>query len=218
MRSGNIILLVICVLAIAIGAAIYFEASAFQKNANITEGTVVRSELTYFYVQYTSDDGVVRTFRGAHGRHKTHYTGNKVKVFYQKDNPDKARITDGVKGGKTTIIVAILLLLMDIFLIFSNRKKSRLADNFKTTGRKVEAEITKIDTDMETTILEKHPYFIDCRWVDPMTGKQYTHTIKNIWTDPKPLLAGRNSIDVYIDREDPEKYFMDIAFLGDIAM
>lgn len=217
MNKGNIILLVICILALAAGIAVYLEASAFQKSAKITEGTVVRSEISYYYVQYFSDDGAERIYRGSHTKNKKYRTNDKLKVFYQADNPDKARITDGVKTGKTIIIVAILLLLLDLYLIYSNRKKSKLSKDFKTNGRKVDAEITKIDIDMETTIMKKHPYFIDCRWVDPITGKEYTHTINNIWTDPKSLLAGRKTIDIYIDRDDPDNYFMDIEFLGDIA-
>ena len=46
MNRGNIILLVICLIGIAVGAAIYLEASAYQKTAKVTEGTVVSSEIT----------------------------------------------------------------------------------------------------------------------------------------------------------------------------
>ena len=217
MKPGNIILLVICLVAIGIGTAIYFEASAFQKTAKITVGTVTDSDISSYYVKYTSDDGVERTFKGSHGKTKKGYPGEKKKIFYQADNPDKARITDGVKAGKKVIIFAFLLLVLNIYMIYTNRKKDKLSGSFKTSGRKVEAEITKIDVDPETSFMEKHPYFIECRWVDPTTGRDYYRTIRNIWTDPKPLLAGRTRIDVYIDRQDPEKYYMDIEFLGDIA-
>lgn len=210
--------MVICIIIILIGGAIYFEASAFQKTAKTAKGIVANSGLTYYDVIYTSDDGVERTYKGTHGKNHKSRNGDALKVFYQIDNPDKSRITDGVKGGRTTIIVGILLLLVNLLSIYQDRKRSKSANSFKTTGRKVEADITKIDLDMNITILKKNPYYIDCRWVDPMSGKEYTHTIRNIWTDPKTLLAGRNRIDVYIDREDPEKYFMDIEFLGDIAM
>jgi uncharacterized protein (UPF0333 family) len=217
MKPGNIILLVICLIAIVIGMVIYFEASAFQKTAKITEGTVASSDATFYYVKYTSDDGVERTFKGTHSKNKKHFPGDRLKVFYQADDPDKSRISDGVKGGKKVIIFAVLLLIMDIYLIITNKKKSSSARNFKANGRKVEAEIMKIYVDEDTTFREKHPYLIECRWVDPITGREYAHTIRNIWTDPKPFLAGRSRIDVYIDRQDPEKYFMDIEFLGDLA-
>ena len=101
-----------------------------------------------------------------------------------------------------------------MFLVYYSRKKDLIEKRFKTDGRKVEAQILKIEIDMETTVQQRHPYFIDCKWSDPITGKEYRHTIRYIWTDPKTLLAGRSTIDVYIDRNDPEKYFMDVAFLG----
>jgi hypothetical protein len=217
MNRGNIILLILCAIGIIIGTILLVEGSAFQKSAKITQGTVTNSSSTYFYVTYTSDDGSERTHKGSQSKNRKHRDGETMKVFYQTDNPDKSRITDTVKGGKTVLIVMGLLLLLDMYLIYTNRKRGRVSDNFRTTGRKVGAEIIKIDTDMTTTILEKHPYFIECRWVDPQTGREYSHTIRNIWTDPKPLLAGRNSIDVYIDRTDPENYFMDIEFLGELA-
>jgi hypothetical protein len=127
------------------------------------------------------------------------------------------RISDGKKGGKKVVFWAFIMLLFNLFSIYHGRKKDKSETYFKTTGRKVEAQILKIDTDMAITIMKKNPYYIDCKWADPMTGKEYRHTIQFIWTDPKDLLKGRNSIDVYIDRKDPEKYFMDIAFLGETA-
>ena len=218
MKTGNIILFVLCGIAIAAGVAIYLEASAFQKTAKITVGTVANSSLSRYEIKYTSDDGVERTFKGTHSSKGGRYRdGDIKKVFYKTDNPDKCRISDGKKSGKKIVFWAFIMLLFNLFLVYNNRKKDRTEKDFKTTGRKVEAEITKIDTDVNTTFLEKHPYFIDCTWVDPITGKEYIHTIKNIWIDPKPLLAGRNKMDVYIDRQDPDKYFIDTEFLGDLA-
>jgi hypothetical protein len=216
MNKGNIILLVLCILSIVAGIAVYFEASAFQKKAKVTEGIVDYKLGSSYRIKYTSDNGVEHTLQGSQKNNK-HHEGDKIKVFYRIDNPDKARITDGKKGGKKILIIAIVMLLFDLYLIYTNRKKIKVSDNFKTTGRKVEAEITSVEIDNNTTIMKKHPYLINCKWVDPVTGKEYTHTIINIWKDPAPLLAARKTIDVYIDREDSEKYFLDTEFLGDTA-
>jgi hypothetical protein len=218
MKSGNKILFVLCAIAFVAGIAIYLEATAYQKKAKIAQGTVVNSTLSRYEIKYTSDDGVERTNMRTHSSKGGRYhDGDKVKVFYRIDNPDKCRISDGKKGGKKIVFWAFVLLLFNLFSVYSDRKKTKTSNYFKTTGRKVEAQILKIDTDLTTTVMKKHPYYIDCKWVDPMTGKEYTHTIRYVWTDPKTLLAGRNTIDVYIDRNDPEKYFMDIAFLGESA-
>lgn len=218
MKTGNIILFVLCGIAIAAGVAIYLEASAFQKTAKVTQGIVANSSLSRYEIKYTSDDGVERTYKGTHSsKGKKYHDGDNVKVFYQAADPDKCRISDGVKGGKKVLFWAFIMLLFNLFSVYYGRKKDKTEKDFKTTGRKVEAQILRTDIDMSTTIMKKNPYFIDCKWVDPMTGREYTHTIRYIWTDPKTLLAGRNSIDVYIDRKDPEKYFIDTGFLGDAA-
>jgi hypothetical protein len=218
MKPGNKVLFALCAIALAAGVIIYLEASAFQKTVKITTGTVVNSSLSRYEIKYISDDGIERTNKRTHSRKgKTYQNGDKVKVFYKIDNPDKCRISDGKKSGKKVVFWAFIMLLFNLVSIYYGRKKDRTENEFKTTGRKVEAQILKIDIDMTTTIMKKNPYYIDCKWVDPMTGKEYMHTIRYVWTDPKILLAGRNSIDVYIDRNDPEKYFMDIGFLGDVA-
>lgn len=218
MKTGNKILFVLCGIAIAAGVAIYLEASAFQKTANITIGTVANSTLSRYEIKYISNDGVERTFKGTHSsKGGRHHDGDKLKVFYKKDNPDKCRISDGKRSGKKVVFWSFMLLLFNMFSVYSGKKRDKTEKDFKSTGRKVEAQILKIGTDMETTVMQKHPYYIDCKWVDPITGKEYKHTIKYIWEDPKTPLAGRNTIDVYIDRNDPEKYFLDIEFLGEAA-
>lgn len=216
MNQGTKILLALCLIAMVAGVAVYFEASAFQKKAKVTEGIVTDSRISSYHVKYTSEDGIEHDMRISTKRNR-HHDGDKIKVFYMIDSPDKARITDGIRGGKKIIIIAFIMLLFDMYMIYTNRKRLRVSQNFKTNGRKVQAEITSVEIDNSITIREKHPYNINCKWVDPVTGKEYTHTIKYIWKDPASLLSGRNSIDVYIDREDPELYFMDTEFLGDLA-
>jgi hypothetical protein len=218
MKTGNKILFVLCAIALAAGVIIYLEASAFQKTAKVAQGVVSNSSLSRYEIKYISDDGIERTNKRTHSSKGGRYhNGDKVKVFYQINNPDKCRISDGKKSGKKVVFWAFILLLFNLLSVYQDKKRNKSENYFKTTGRKVEAQILKTDIDMSTTIMKKNPYYIDCKWVDPMTGKEYTHTIRYVWTDPKTLLAGRNSIDVYIDRNDPEKYFMDIAFLGESA-
>jgi hypothetical protein len=217
MNQGNKILLILCIIALIAGVAVIFEASAFQKKAKITTGIVDNSRISSYHVIYKSDDGVEHNLYISAKNHRRH-DRDQIKVFYRIDNPDKARISDGIKGGRKIIIVAIVLLLFDLYLIYTNKKRKKAADNFKSTGRKVQAEITSIEVDLNTTIQNKHPYLINCKWVDPISGRNYTHTIRQIWIDPAPVLAGRNYLDVYIDRENPDKYFMDTEFLGVVAV
>jgi len=215
MNPGNKILFVLCAIGIIAGITIYLEASAFQAKSKITQGVVSSTSIRQFELKYTSDDGVERTYTGNHGgKGKTYHDGETVKVFYQIDNPDKCRLTDGKRGGKKVVFWTSMLLLFNIYSVYYGKKKDTSENKFKTTGRKVEAQIIKTGLDESHTVFNKTPYCVECKWVDPMSGKEYFHTIRYVWKDPETLLSGRKTLDVYIDRDDPEKYFMDIAFLG----
>jgi hypothetical protein len=216
MKQGNKILLVLSLIAIIAGMAIFFEASSWQKKCKVTEGIVTARDTRYYTVKFKSDDGIEHSYKGLQSKNKKYYIGDKFKVFYQADNPENARFHDGKKGGRTIIIVGILMLLLDIYLIKTNNSRKQVSDAYKANGRKVKAEITGVETDLTSTILDKHPFVIKCKWVDPMSGREYNHVIDQIWKDPSPYLAGRKTIDVYIDRDNPEKYFLDIEFLAEI--
>jgi hypothetical protein len=219
MKIGNKIFFVLCAVTILAGVIIYLEASAFQKKSKTTEGTVVNTSLSGYEIRYTSDDGINRVYRGNHGSSKGwHYhTGDRVTVFYRADNPENMRFSDGIKLGRNVTTIGVIMLLFNIFSVYSGWKKNRLERNFKATGRKLAARILKIDIDRGISVSKKNPFCIDCEWEDPVTGRKYTHTIRYIWKDPQILLNGRKTIDVYIDLENPAKYFMDVSFLGDAA-
>jgi hypothetical protein len=213
MNKGTKILLVLSLIGIVAGIAVYFEASEFQKKAKVTEGIVENRRISSFHVIYSSDDGVKHDLYISQKNNRLN-DGDKVKVFYRMDNSTNARINDGKKGGKKIVIISIVLLLFDFFMMYNNRRNMRISDNFKNNGRKVKAEILSVDIDITTTILRKHPIIIKCKWNDPITGKEYIHTLRYIWNHPDPPVAGHNTIDVYIDRENPDKYFIDTDFPG----
>jgi hypothetical protein len=216
MKRGEVIFLVLSLVVITIGTIIFLESSAFQKKARRTEGTVVSSNSTSYIVKYFSNDGVERTHSAYQRKNGKYRDGEKFQVFYLIDNPDKSRLSDGKKGGRITIIFGVFLLSLFLLSVYQRRSKDKSANRFRTNGRKLQAAIIGIETDLNTNVLEKHPYIINCSWIDPITGREYTDSVKQLWKDPSPLLAGRKYLDVYIDRDDPEKYFLDTEFMGDI--
>ena len=219
MKTGNKIFFVLCAITIIAGAIIYLEASIYQKKSKITDGTVINTGLSNYEIHYTSDDGVERIYKGNHGSSKgwNYHDGDIVKVFYKADNPDKMRFSEGVRFGKKVVKIGVIMLLFNLFLVYTDRKRTKSENSFKTTGKKLQAQIVNIGTDTSISVLRKNPFFVDCKWTDPNTGREFTHTIRYIWKDPKMLLAGRDSIDVYIDPDNLDKYFLDISFLGAAA-
>jgi len=121
MQQGNRIILVLGILAIAAGILVIFEASSFQKKARLTEGKVVYVSGSSFRIQYVTEDSIEKI---RYGSKKTHgyREGATAKVWYRIDNPDKARFSDGKKGGKKIIMVGAVAVLLGIYPLFMKKK------------------------------------------------------------------------------------------------
>lgn len=99
MEQGNKIILVIGILAIALGIFVIFEASSFQKKARLTEGKVVYVLGSSYKIQYVTEDGTEKIKQGS-GKTHGFREGDSAKVWYRIDNPDRVRLSDGKKGGR----------------------------------------------------------------------------------------------------------------------
>jgi hypothetical protein len=121
MQQGNKIILVLGIIAIAAGIFVFFEASSFQKNARLTEGKVVHVIGSSYRIQYITDEGAVKTLQGS-GKTHGFREGQSAKIWYSIKNPDKARVTDGKKGGRKIVIAGVFAVLLGIYPLFMRKK------------------------------------------------------------------------------------------------
>ena len=122
MQKGNKIILVFGLLVIGAGVCVFFEASSFQQKAALTEGKVVHVLGSSYKIQYRTEDGAEKMLQGSGKTHK-YREGNSAKVWYRADNPDKARISDGKKGGKRMVLAGLGCVLLGIYPLFQNNNK-----------------------------------------------------------------------------------------------
>jgi hypothetical protein len=121
MEKGNKIILILGILAIAAGLFVKFEASSFQKKATLTEGKVVYVLGSSYKIQYFTDDGTEKIHRGSGKKHGFR-EGNRVKVWYKTDYPDRARLSDGKKGSRTLFIISAFCIFMGIYPLLMKKK------------------------------------------------------------------------------------------------
>lgn len=121
MQKGNVIILVIGILAIAAGIFVFFEAASFQKKSIFTEGKVVYVLGSSYRIQYFTEDGTEKIVRGS-GKTHGFREGESAKVWYRTDNSDRARLTDGKRGGKRIIIAGAIAVMLGIYPLFQKRK------------------------------------------------------------------------------------------------
>jgi hypothetical protein len=117
MTKGNVIILILGIIAIGAGIFIYFEAASFQNGARLTEGKVVHVIGSSYSIQYVTDDGTVKIKQGS-GKTHGFREGANAKVWYSISNPDRARLSDGKKGSRKIIIAGAFCILLGIYPLF----------------------------------------------------------------------------------------------------
>ena len=123
MQQGNKLILAFGILAIAAGIFIWFEASSFQKKATMTEGKVVYVMGSTFRIQYVTEEGIEK-IKQVSQKNNRRREGEKTNVWYLTDNPDKVRISDGMRGGRIVFIAGVFTVLLGIYPLFDRKKRT----------------------------------------------------------------------------------------------
>jgi hypothetical protein len=216
------------VILMAIAGLLFYKTESFESKGILTQGTVVKMLPSrggtgthhggYTYapvVTFIANDNKEHTCRSnIYSSPPSYSVGDKADVYYNPANPD-----DAVLGGASAFLATYILggigllfsgiAAMFYFIIVKNTGTKELME----TGRKIQADFISVDVNTSIAINGRNPYIIHSQWMDSLENKVYSFKSKSIWFDPKPFLANRNKIDVYIDQNNPKKYFMDIFFL-----
>ena len=112
-----------------------------------------------------------------------------------------SRFYSGQRESTTRLIVRI--------------NKSSLEKRLKENGEVVYANYSETILNTMYKVNGKSPYIIICEWVNPVDNKRYIFKSKNIWIYPNNIIEEKNikQFPVYIDKENKNKYFVDVDFL-----
>ena len=80
-------------------------------------------------------------------------------------------------------------------------------------GKKVAMPIGDVFYDTSFKYNGRSPYVIVGQFHDKTLNTVHEYRSEYIWYNPTSLLQGRTTVDVWIDPDDPKKYYMDITFL-----
>jgi hypothetical protein len=66
------------------------------------------------------------------------------------------------------------------------------------------------------SVNDRHPFQIVTQWQNPSTSEIHVFESDNIWYDPSEFITNQR-ITVYIEKENPKKYWVDLSFLPKMA-
>ena len=133
-----------------------------------------------------------------------------VRVYY--NNPNKLYLE---RSNPSIVIVSIVSLIIIVFLlILLKRKPKPVVD--KETQRLLKANnivYAKIDNVVRKDSNQVKYYNIICKWTDPNEGREYTFVSEDLDFDPTMSIrvSNKNSLNVYLDKNDYNKYIVDVS-------
>lgn len=207
---------------------LYRNTTAFLGEAKIATGTVVelrqsRSGDADTYrpvVRFSTQEGEDITFTSSAGSKPPAYSkGEKVEVLYPPSLPAQARIkgffslwgAPAILGGLGSIF---FLIGAGFFLVatFSRRK----AEFLKAQGLPIQTSFQSVTLNEALSVNGRHPFRITTQWQNPATGDIHVFQSGNVWFDPTPFIDG-GKITVFIERDKPGNYHLDLSFLPKLA-
>jgi hypothetical protein len=163
------------------------------------------------YVKYVVDDELyedVRLNYYSSGMRKE----QEVTVWYNPENPWEIRSKEGSGFGSL-----LLIIMGGVFagggvtaLVICQIKASQ-DEKRKKTGKRLQLPIVYMDVNPNITVNGFPANYIICQEQDPYTGQtiQQYHS-KNIFRDLFSEMQVGDLVDVYVDQQNPHKYFVDV--------
>jgi hypothetical protein len=216
------------ILILGLAAYFYLDARSFVAESIETDGTVVRLD------PVRSDNGTTYrptvAFRTAQGEEieftsstssnpPAYARGESVRVLYRPAEPHSARINSYLFlwGASTamTFLGGIFLAIGGGIILWTRVKRGR-DDELRRSGVPIETEFQTVELNESLTVNGRHPFRVVTQWHNPATAKVHVFTSNNLWFNPTEYIKAKN-ITVYIERNNPKKYYVDLSFLPELA-
>lgn len=169
-------------------------------------------------VQFTDNKGKLIEFTTAQTS-RSHYIGEKVKVLYNPALSHEAKINSYFSLWGSAIFVGgfgALFLIVCCGIMIKNVMKKNKKKYLEQYGAKIETDFQNVNINTSLKVYGVSPFVVVSQWQNPETSKIHVFTSDNIWFDPTDFIKS-DRIQVFIDRQNPKKYVVDLSFLPELA-
>lgn len=207
---------------------LYKSTSAFLAEATKTEGTVVdlvrsqSSDSTTYrpVVHFLDQNGQAIEFISSTGSNPPSYSkGQKVEVLYRPTNPQDAKINGffSLWGGPTILSgVGGVFFIVGAGIILAGSLRNRKDEFLRKNGTPIETDFQGVEKNTAFSVNGKHPFLVLTQWLNPATSELHIFKSNNLWFDPTSFIKTKK-ITVFIEKNNPKKYFVDLSFLPRLA-
>ena len=118
-----------------------------------------------------------------------------------------------LSSGQLIIAGAVLVFFLVAggtiyYLLWKKRREKYL----KKYGIPIETDFQSVEINTSLEVNGQHPFRVLSQWKNPVTNDVHIFHSNNIWFNPSKYIEGTKII-VYIERNNPKKYYLDLSFL-----
>ena len=206
----------------------YQNTSEFLRNATRADGTVIeliasRSSDSTTYtpvVTFTTLEGEKIEFTSSTSSNPPAYSqGEHVDIFYKPSAPQDAKLSGyfSLWGGATILGgLGSVFFMIGGGIMLAGVLKSRKDEYLKTQGVRITTGFQGVEQNTSLTVNGRHPFRVLCQWQHPVTSEIHVFESDNLWFDPSSYIKVTH-ITVFIEKDNPKKYYVDLSFLPKIA-
>lgn len=229
-QSKNIFFIIFGLIFFCVGLGVFIGGIAFLSSTKkfIARADVVEGEITdikvsydsdndvhhYVYVRYVYDGNEYNTQLSEYS--SSMHIGKNISLYVDPRNPYSVR-SKGMSYMVSIIMMSMGAVFMAVGLPFmltgllKKWKRNRLMQN----GTCVYATIIGSDIDRTYSVNGSHPFYVDCEYQNPYDGMKYLYRSGHIWEDPYQYTGSQ--VPVYVDRQNPAKYYVAVETLESAA-
>lgn len=206
----------------------YHSTSEFVRVASKAQGTVVQlarsrsSDSTTYapVVRYRTEGGrEVEFVSNVSSDPPAYSVGEKVEVLYRPEQPEKGEINSIFQLWFGPMLLGGLgsaFFVIGTVVVLASRRKAGADSRLKLHGRAIQTDFQSVERDTGYSENGRHPCVVVTQWKNPATGEVHVFRSDHLWYDPTDHIK-TDRITVYIERDNPGKYFMDVGFLPRLA-
>ena len=209
---------------------IYKNSMSFVGSAIEAQGTVVElvrersgNNNSYNYkpvVKYKTSEGKMIEFTSTTGSNPASYSvDEKVPVLYLAAEPQSAKIKSFFSLWGAVLIVggfgSIFFLIGSGMLLFTKLKNNK-EQYLKQHGVPIKTKFQSVQLNEGFEVNGRNPFQVLTQWQNPSTSEIHVFKSNNLWFDPTDHI-NESLITVFIERNNPNKYHVDLSFLPKVA-
>lgn len=207
---------IVGLICLAITVPLTYRSIMKSRNWEVTTGTITSLSSDGFPTITFNYKGKTYSFRdNERGQNVT--TGLEVDVHFPKDKPELGEPKSFIDDWLAPLLLGMFALIFGGIglggfagMLRRSHIKQELVDMGK--GRKIKCPAT-VSLDTSFTVNGRHPYVIIAQQLDKIGSQLREFKSEHIWFDPTGLVEQKRTVDVFVDPEDPTRYWVDISFL-----